>query len=61
MKLLDPTTSAKTYWSILKRFLNDKKNPYIPSLFHDKFITDFKKKAELFNSFIFFFETVFYN
>ena len=55
MKLLDPTTSAKTYWSILKRFLNDKKNPYIPSLFHDKFITDFKKKAELFNSFFFFF------
>ena len=52
MKLMDPTTSAKTYWSILKRFLNDKKIPCIPPLFHDnEFITDFKEKAELFNSF----------
>ena len=54
MKLMDPTTSAKTYGSILKRFLNDKKIPCIPPLFHDnKLITDFKKKAKLFNSFFF--------
>ena len=54
MKLMDPTTSAKTYGSILKRFLNDKKIPCIPRLFHDnKLITDFKKKAKLFNSFFF--------
>ena len=52
MKLMGPTTSAKTYWSILKRCLNDKRIPCIPPLFHDnKFVTDFKKKAELFNSF----------
>ena len=39
---MDRTTSAKTYWSILKRFLNDKKIPCIPPLFHDnKFITYF--------------------
>ena len=48
---MEPTTSAKTYWPILKRFLNDKKIPCILPLFHDKFITDFKEKAELFNSF----------
>ena len=52
MKLMDPTTSAKAYWSILRRCLNDKKIPCIPPLFHDnKFITDFKEIAELFNSF----------
>ena len=45
-KLTDPTTDGKTYWSILKRRLNDKKIPCIPPLFHDnKFITDFKEKA----------------
>ena len=52
MKLMDPTTSAKTYWSILERCLNDRKIPCIPPLFHDnKFITDFKEKAELLDSF----------
>ena len=52
IKLMDPTTSAKTYWSILKRCLNDKKIPCIPPLFHDsKFITNFREKAELFISF----------
>ena len=46
MKLMDPTTSAKTYLSIFKRWLNDKKIPCIPPLFHDnKFITDFREKA----------------
>ena len=46
MKLMDPTTSAKTYWSVLKRYLNDKKTPCIPPLFLDnKSITDFKEKA----------------
>ena len=49
---MDPTTSAKTYWSILKRCLNDEKIPFIPPLFHNnKFITDFQEKVELFNSF----------
>ena len=49
-KLMDPTIGSKTYWSILKRCLNDKEIPCIPLLFHDnKYITDFKEKAELFN------------
>ena len=51
-RLADPLTSPKTYWSILKTFLNNKKIPCIPPLFHEnKFITDFKEKAELFNHF----------
>ena len=51
-RLADPLTSPKKYWSILKTFLNNKKIPYIPPLFHEnKFITDFKEKAELFNQF----------
>ena len=42
---------SKTYWSLLKIFLNNKKIPLIPPLFHEnRFITDFKEKAELFNS-----------
>ena len=44
-KLLDPKTSQKLYWSILKTFLNKEKLPCIPPLqHHDKFVTDFKKK-----------------
>ena len=44
-KLADPPTSSKTYWSILKTFLNNKKIPCIPPLFHEnKFITNFKGK-----------------
>ena len=50
--MMYPITIAKTYWSILKTLLNNKKNPCIPPLFHQgKFVTDFKKKAELFSSF----------
>ena len=51
-KLSDPNISSKTYWSILKCFLTGKKVPCIPPIFHNnKFITDFREKAELFNSF----------
>ena len=51
-KLATPATSSKTYWSILKIFLNDKKIPCISPLFHkNKFLTNFKEKAELFNTF----------
>ena len=51
-KLLDPKTSQKSYWSILKTFLNNKKIPCIPPLLHqDKFVTDFKEKANIFNNF----------
>ena len=49
---MDPMTSAKTYWSILKSLLNNKKIPCIPPLFHqNKYVTDFKKKVELINCF----------
>ena len=42
----------KAYWSLLKTFLNNKKIPLIPPLYHQgDFITNFKIKAELFNSF----------
>ena len=51
-RLADPLTCPKTYWSILKIFLNNKKIPCVLPLFHEnKFITDFKEKAELFNHF----------
>ena len=44
--------SSKAYWSILKIFCIGKKIPCFPPLFeNNKYITDFKKKAELFNSF----------
>ena len=44
--------STKAYWALLKIFLNNRKIPVIPTLFHsNKFVTDFKEKAELFNSF----------
>ena len=45
-------TSTKSYWSTLKMFLNNKKIPCIPPLRHqNKYVTDFKEKAEIFNSF----------
>ena len=51
-KLNGSHVSAKEYWSILKMFLNDKNAPIIPLLFNEnRFVTDFTKTAELFNSF----------
>ena len=51
-KLMDPATSAQKYWSILKTLSNNKKIPCIPPIFYQgKYVADFKKKAELFNSF----------
>ena len=45
-------TSPKSYWSILKTFLNNKKIPCILPLLHDdRFITNFKEKADIFNDF----------
>ena len=44
-KLAKQKSNPKTYWSVLKRFLNNKKIPCIPSLFHEnKLVTDFKEK-----------------
>ena len=51
-KLTNAKKSSKAYWSVLKSFLNNKKIPVIPPLFYENcFITNFKEKAELFNSF----------
>ena len=51
-KLTNAENGSKVYWSILKCFLNNKKITLIPPLFYKNcFITNFKEKAELFNSF----------
>ena len=51
-KLNNPLLQAKTYWSILKTFYNDKKNSYnSPLLIDDKFVTDIQTKANIFNKF----------
>ena len=51
-RLNNTKKSSKTYCSLLKIFLNNRKISLIPPLFHEnRFITDFKEKAELFNSF----------
>ena len=50
-KLDNFNTAPKTYWSIKSRFLNRKKMPAIPPILADgKLVSDFKIKAELFNS-----------
>ena len=52
MKLNDPKSSAKTYWSIIKFFYNDRKIPLIPPLLvNNKFASDFTEKENLFNDF----------
>ena len=51
-KLNDPSTAPKSYGSIFSWFLNNKKIPSIPPIFHiGKVLSDFKRKAYLFNSF----------
>ena len=51
-KLNNLLVQAKTYWSILKTFYNGKKIPLIPPLLvNDKFVTDMKTKADIFNKF----------
>ena len=51
-KLTTIQKSTKAYWDLIKSFLNNRKIPVVPPLFHsNKFITDFTEKAELFNSF----------
>ena len=52
LKLNNINTSAKTYWSILKSFYNDTKVALIPPLLvNNKTVSDFTKKANLFNDF----------
>ena len=51
-KLMHPTTSPKAYWPILKTFLNKKKIPFIPPIYHNNnYITDFEEKTQIFNNF----------
>ena len=51
-RLNDPATSPKSYWAILKRFLNKIKIPSIPPiLVNNNFIINFVEKANLFNAF----------
>ena len=50
-RMMNPLTSTKTYWSILKSFFYSKKIPCIPPLLHqNRYITKNKVKAELFNN-----------
>ena len=49
-KLVNSSTSAKTYWSILKTFANGGKVLVIPPLvINNEFISNFKTKANYFN------------
>ena len=42
-RIMNTLTSTKKYWSILKSFLNNKKFPCIPPLFHqNSYITNVK-------------------
>ena len=51
-KLEDPSTAPKTYWSILNRFLSNKKLPIIPPiLVDDRVVSNYAEKTELFNSY----------
>ena len=52
LKLNDPMTNAKTYWSLLKTFYNGKKVPIIsPLLTDNNIISDLEAKANHFNNF----------
>ena len=49
---MDPTTSPKAYWSILKTILNNKKKPCIPPIYYsNNYITDFIENTQIFNNF----------
>ena len=48
--MMDPMPSLKIYWSLLKTLLNNKKFSCVPALLQDnKYVIDFKNKAELLN------------
>ena len=52
-KLNDPKTGPKTYWKIIKTFLNDTKIPLIPPLLvSNQLVSDFLEKANLFNDYL---------
>ena len=50
--LASPGASSKTYWSLINSVLNKAKIPIIPPLLENGlFVTDFTKKAQLFNDY----------
>ena len=50
--MCDPLTRTKCYWSLLKTELIGKKVSYIPPIFHNNnYVTDFKERSGIFNSF----------
>ena len=52
LNLNDPKTAPKTYWKILKTFVNGTKIPLIPPLLvGNQLVTDFLVKANLFNDY----------
>ena len=52
LKLNNPQTSPKTYWSIIKSCYNGRKIPTIlPLSANEKIITNFKEKANFFNKY----------
>ena len=51
-KLSNKNLNPKKYWSLLKIILIGKKITCIPPIYHnDKFVSDIKKKCDLFNSY----------
>ena len=51
-KLAHSNPSSKSYWTVLNRLLYNKKLPTIPPLLvDDKMVSDFCKKANIFNNF----------
>ena len=52
-KLNNPETAPETYWEIFNRFLSNRKIPSVPFLLvNGEMISNFSKKAELFNKFL---------
>ena len=49
MKLMEPSTSPKTYRSVLNSFHNNKKIPCIPPIFHENFTIchKFQRKSRI--------------
>ena len=51
-KINNPKIVPKTYWSIINKFLTNKKTPIIPSvLVNEELVSDFERKANLFNNY----------
>ena len=50
-RLDNPKTIPKTYWSIINKFLSNKKINIIPALlFNGELVSDVKQKANIFNN-----------